>query len=418
MDHYKITREEAKGLILGANEGGTDFGAMPPGMDLSGVLGGGQTIRVTTDDGTQRWYQIYEFPAGSGQFVAYQFNNREQVEQMLGTDFEFSARTGSWFDQNIVSEGNILDIANVPGTWQGFLDEIIKDEALLAGINDPTLIGRIAADPEMQNIMVLATIGDWSDTQILAEQRNTSFWKDVLYPGIENLYDRTANPEQAWVDYRANLAPALRQLGYEVDADGTYNSKIEEMLDGQIDSQTFLSQVPTFIQAQQNVEFANTLDKWAERDLGRTIDFNDWFDLVAGEGLPELEAVAEKAQLAWQAQNAQVGVTDFQVEDIAGRTQLTQAEMVRTFSEMSRALLALGDQHLARGDLTRDDLLSAFAGADPASGKSIEGVRQKVAKLARENDLFDEEKLQFFTGFTAAGTPEKPGLKSLAPEGA
>jgi hypothetical protein len=49
---------------------------------------------------------------------------------------------------------------------------------------------------------------------------------------------------------------------------------------------------------------------------------------------------------------------------------------------------------------------------------SADEVRLKVAKIARENDLFDEEKVSFYIGYTPAGTPVRPGLATLAPEGA
>jgi len=400
----------------GGLEAGEDEASSEPDPAL-GVWGGGETIKVTAD-GQERFYQIYEFPAGSGNFVSYQYNDFQQVKDVFGSAPAFTVRTETWFNQFVLAEAPAEEVIGRAGTFQGYTEELMRDAATAAGVRDPSLAGRIASDPEMQDIMAQAIAGGWTQAQILAEQRNTSFWKDVLYPGIEQFYGKTADPEGAWVDYRANVEPALRQLGYLPNAAGTFDDQIKTMLDLGIDAQTFLTQVPTFIQAQQNSEFASILDQWAERDLGRTIDFNDWFDLVAGESIPELEAVAEKAQLAWTAQNAQVGITDLQIEDLAGRTQLSQAQAAQTFANMSRTLLALDPEKLARGNLTRDDLLSTFAGADPTSGRSIEEVKLLVSKLVREQDLFDEEKLQFFVGFTPAGTPERPGLRSLAPESA
>jgi hypothetical protein len=53
-----------------------------------------------------------------------------------------------------------------------------------------------------------------------------------------------------------------------------------------------------------------------------------------------------------------------------------------------------------------------------AGGRSPVEIRNLVAKLARENDLMDEEKLNFYVGFTPSGSPFRPGLTALAPEGA
>jgi hypothetical protein len=318
----------------------------------------------------------------------------------------------------VLAEGAAETIAGRPGAFAGLSREIMQDAAVAAGVRDPSLIGQIASDPEMQAIMAQAVIGDWTPAQIIAEQRNTSFWKDTLYPGIESFYGKTTDPEKAWLNYRQSVTPALQQLGYERDAAGTFDTQIRTMLDSNIDAETFLSQVPTFIQATQNAEFAGVLNQWAERDLGRGVDFNDWFDLVAGEGMPELEAVAEKAQLAYQSQTAGLDLATGTIIDLAARTELSQAEAAQTFANMQQSLLALGDAGLARGNLTRDDLLSAFAGVDPGSGRSIEEVKLQVAKLARENDLFDEEKINFFVGFTPGGIPNRPGLQVLSPESA
>src|SRR5690606_38626671 len=212
------------------------------------------------------------------------------------------------------------------------------------------------------------------------------------YPGIERFYGKTSQPEQAWANYVANVTPALRQLGYEPDANGTFNEQIKKMLDSGIDDQAFLSMSSVFARAQQNLQFAQVLNQWAQRDLGREIGFNDWFDLLAGESIPELEQLAERASLAYMAQEASANITQAQVERLAERTDLSEQEAARLFRDFNQAVLALGESGLRRGGLTRDEVLSAAAGINPDSGRSIEEVRLAVAKLAQEEDLFDEEK--------------------------
>lgn len=381
-----------------------------------GVLSGGQTISVKAPNGETRYYQVYEFPPGSGQFVSYQFNNRAQVEAALGKDFSVTARSDNWYKRNVLAEAAAEEIVGLKGSFQNLVDEIMHDAAMQAGLRDPSIIGRIANDLEMQRIMAQATVGNWTPEQIVAEQRNTNFWKNELYPGIEHFYGKTSQPEQAWANYVGNVTPALRQLGYEPDANGTFNEQIKTMLDSGIDDQTFLSQAPVFARAQQNLQFAQVLNEWAQRDLGREIGFNDWFDLLAGQSIPELEQLAERASLAYMAQEASANITQAQVERLAERTDLSEQEAARLFSDFNQAVLALGESGLRRGGLTRDEVLSAAAGINPDSGRSIEEVRLSVAKLAKEEDLFDEEKIQFYLGFGAQGTPQRPGIASLAPD--
>lgn len=418
MEKYGVDQSQAQKLISGE----LTFNALTAGSsgDLGGpggVLAGGHTIRIKNADGQVRYYQVYQFPPGSGKFVSYQFNDEAQAIKILGQDFDFLTRTEQWFKDNVLAEASIEEVSGKPGNWTTLVDEIMRNAAAAAGMHDPSLAGAIANDPEMQEIMAQAIIGGWSAEQILAQQRNSDFWKNVLYPGIENFYGRTSDPERMWVQYKLEAEPALKMLGYDADADGTFNSTVKRMLDLNIDVETFLQQVPVFVQAVQNVEFAGILNEWAEQDLGRDIDFNDWFDLMAGESAPELDAVAEKAQLAFQAQSMGAQVDAGSIEELAARTQMSAAEMARSFSEFTQGIIATGPEALSRLGMTEIDVLRGAAGLS-SGDLSADQIRLNVAKLAREMDLFDEEKINFYVGFGVEGTPQRPGLTGLAPEGA
>lgn len=402
------------------NPGGTTPGqaSTTPGAGPTGIMAGGQTIRVNVEGG-QRYYQVYEFPAGSGNMVAFQFNDLAQVEQTLGQNFDVITRTESWFNQNVLAEGTAEEvIGQATSNWQVFTRDLMRDAAVAAGVRDPGLAGRIANNPEMQAIMVQAMLGDWTEAQIKAEQRQTSFWQNELYPGIANFYGRTDNPEVAWATYEQQVRNSLQALGYQRDASGSYASTIGDMLNAGINAEDFVSLTPVYQRAVQNAEFASTLNVWAEQRLGRNIEFNDWFDLMAGESRPELEQVAEEATLAWQAQSAGLNLSQQQIGDLAARTQMSLAEAAAAFGEFNRGILAVGETGLAKYDLTPDDVLSAAAGVAGQSGRTVEEIKRSVAKIAREQALFDDEKINFYVGFTPQGTPNRPGLQTLAPEGA
>ena len=185
-----------------------------------------------------------------------------------------------------------------------------------------------------------------------------------------------------------------------------------------IDAETFLAQVPTFLLATQNEEFMEILKEWAKQGDITDFGFQDWFDVMEGKSSPEIEAIVEKARLAWVAQNQGTALTNEEIVALAERTQFSLAEAAAAFSSINQAMLALGPKGLERGGLTRDDILSTMAGVAPGSGRSIDEVRLLIAKLARENDLFDNEKINFFVGFDPLGRPNRPGLQVLTPEGA
>ena len=190
----------------------------------TGVLAGGKTFRVQQTDGTYRWYQAYEMPPGSSQYVAYQFNDVKQVEAAFGTVPPYLSLSKTWFDQMAPggAVGAAEEVIGMAGNWNTFSQQIMQEAAQRAGISDPTLVGRMWSDPEMQQIAAKATVGNWTPEQILAEQRKTAFWKNTLYPGIESFYGRTTEPEKAWSDYAANVSPTLEALGYQRDAAGTF----------------------------------------------------------------------------------------------------------------------------------------------------------------------------------------------------
>lgn len=383
-----------------------------------GVLSGGRLLRVRVASGEFRWYQMYEFPAGSNMWVTYQFNDVEQVKAAFGGIPFFRTWSLAEFETHSIAAADAEEIIGRDGSWTALSSQIIQEAAAAAGINDPTLLGQMINDPEMQQILAQASIGEWTPAQIKAAQRDTDFWKNTLYPGIENLYPISMNPEQDYATYVAQVTPALLALGYEPGADGTLKSTVADMLNQKIDSNVFISQVPTFIRATQNAEFATVLNAWAERDLGRTIDFNDWFDLMAGESQPDLEQVAERATLEWVAQNQGTTLSQTEIESIAAKTQMDPLDAQRAFSEFNQGILSLGDEALGRYGLSRDEVLSAAVGVAPTSGRTIDEIKLLVSKTAREQGLADDEQINFYVGFNPMGQPIRPGLQSLSPEGA
>jgi hypothetical protein len=421
QDVLGVDEATAEKLILGKDEGGINFSDMKDEVAAAkpqGVLAGGQTIQVKGKDGTTRYYQVYQFPPGSDSWVSYQFNSEAQAEAALGKGFARTSFTEARFDQKALAQGQAEEVLGLGGSFQGLMDDITRDAATAAGIRDPSLIGKMLSDKEMQNIMAQAIAGDWTPEQVLAEQRRTKFWTETLYPGISAFYGKSTEPEKAWNNYVGNITPALVDLGYKKDTDGTFNSHIKKMLDAGIDDQVFLENAPIFAQAAQNKDFFEVLRARSVKELGKDLKFGDWFSLLKGEAAPDLQQVAEGAVVAYQAKQAGYGLDEKMLQRLIDERDLSEAEARNLFSDVNQAVLALGEPGLKRGALTRDDIVSAAAGIAPAGGMTADEVRLKVAKLARENALFDEEKINFYVGDTPAGTPTRPGLAPLAPEGA
>lgn len=393
------------------------------GSSAPGLLRGGQIFQIERPGLPDAFVYAFEYPLGSGSYVSWSFDSLDQIEAAVGDNwFEsigYSKTSLDNFTRNFTEMEDIGSITGMTGNFYSLMSAAGLEAAAEAGINDPTLLGRILNDPEMQSIMAQDTFGDLTDTQVMAMKRDTNFWKNVLYPGIENLYDRTSNPELAWSTYHRSIEDSLVQLGIPRDQDGSYKSQVGKLLNLGVEDATFNDLTPSFVRAQRNIEYGNILNQWTERDLGKTIGFNDWYNVIAGETPAELADVVEKAGLQFQAEQQGVAITSAQVGNIAALADLTEAQAASAFTEYEQILTSLAGSlgNNSKYDLTSDEILSLATGIKPASGRSHEEIRRRAAQAAREADVLDDKKLQFFVGYDVnRGTPNRPGLNPLAPE--
>ena len=400
----------------------TPPGAPPVGSSgvAPGVLGGGTLTRVARAGAQDLWLMSYEWPVGSGRFVAWQFDNQEQIVATFGpewwTTVAFQNRNEAWFNDAVTVLSSADEIIGVDGTFSRLMQDSMQEAAAVAGLNDPSLQGQIAADPEWQQIVALNALGQLTDAQMMAELRHTRLWTETLYPGITNVYGRTNEPEQAWLTYAANVESALNALGVARDPDGSYRQTVGAMLAKGVNDELFVDATPTFIRAEQSTNYRNALNQWTQARLGKDLDFASWFDVLAGEAAPDIAQVLELAQLQFAANTTGIGIDGGLLQRIAADTNLSEAQALGAFNETERNLLALGQEGLGRYGLTQEELVSAFAGIPTPSGRSIEQVRLLAQKAAVELGMADDVNTELFVGFTERGTPEHPGLKALSPE--
>ena len=382
-----------------------------PFGDPIGIMPGGTLVKVVRSDNTEFWVQSYSY---GGRNYTERYDSYEQVQQILGAQPAFQEEDETWW-RGVVDSGSATDIQGLDRSFNNYFDEVVYEAALAAGINDPSMIGRMIQDPEMQGIIVEAAIEDWSDQQLLAAQRNTTFWKDVLYPGIENLYGSSADPEYDYLNYEEAVTPYLSQIGY-IPTGGSYRDAIGDMLDSGVDAQTFAALTPTYLKAINSEDYMNEFARWTSEEFGQEITFDEWFDLLGGMAQPDLLAAAERSTISYLSQQTGTGISDEQVMRLAAETDLSESQIREAFSEIDQALTALAGGGLSNYDLTQDDLFSLKSGIKPLSGMDFETIRTRSAQAARELGLLDDEKLKLYTGYDPElGSPFKPGLFGLAP---
>jgi len=389
-----------------------------------GIMQGG-TIRLVQNPGGQEDYYIvqYQYPPNSGNSFYYRFDSLEQLEKAIGPNLGGGSipvgpaikesELATWVDG-----GNASEITDVSGSFEGYINDTIRESAILAGLGDPTLLGRALEDPDILLILAKTAEGDWSVAQVKAAMRQTSFYKDTLYPGIERFYNQTDNPEERYRAYVRNINTAAKKLGLAPGADGGYKALAGDLLNSGVSDVAFSNFVPTFQRAQTNVHFADALSKWTERYAGKPINnFSDWFDVLAGNSPAEISQIARAAGIQYLADNAGFNVDDVQLRALAEGSPLGENQFAEVFSRTTRELLSLGERGLRRGGITAQDVLNADAGVE-IPGQNLAAIRAKVKKLAIEEGLIDDPSATFFTDFNAEGAPIKAGLQSSIAEGA
>ena len=398
-----------------------DFVPIPEGTDFPGFMEGGTIHLVINPEGQEDFYIMeYEYPPGSGHSFYYRVGNLESLELVVGPGMGGGsipigqpiqeASLSTWTDA-----GDANEVMGIPGTFNGYIDDITREAGIAAGIDDPTLVGAALKDKDIAIVMAKAAEADWTKLQVKAALRNTDYYKDVLHPGIENFYAQSDDPEALYAMYKQNVEASLKSLGIPQDPQGGYGSQLASLLDKGVTDTAFATFAATYKQAQTNVGFAGALSKWTERFTGISISsFEDYFDVLAGNSPAEILEIAEIAGLQFMADNAGFDISDQDLRNISEATSLDQEGAAQLFSRTARDLLALGERGLRRGNLTSQQVLEAEAGI----GGNVEKTRLLMSKLAREEGISDDPTATIFTDFNREGAPIKKGLQSSISEGA
>ena len=418
MSFYGVSAEEAEQIIVGGNEGGTNFSDLSaPGSEPKGVLGGGDLVRVNRDDGSSFLALRYVY---NGIEHLYSFDSDEQAIKALGSTsgaIDINEDTVDQLDGDTWLLGDALGFVGQEGTYVGYFENVMQEAALEAGVMNPGKIGEYFSQPEVQRIIAEGEAGDWGTDRIQAALRSTEYYQTVLYPGILNIMESGEggnNPEAVWMEYAKSVENSLDKLGYERDDDGSFASRVGEMLDKGITDDAFKDASGIFIRAEQNPQFADVLNQWVEAEGLPSLEFTDIFDVLEGTTDPELEAIVEKAIIQFQAEATGFSLDPSQVTRLANLTQFSEAQIQTGFSAAENQLLALAGRGELYG-LDESALVSAAFNLDSASGTANE-TRRLARKAILERGLSDDRQAQFFGSFDSSGKPFRPGLQPGAPE--
>lgn len=397
-----------------------------PGVG-SGVLGGGQLTKIERPGQDPLYAMVYR--VGGIEHV-YAFDSEESMYAILGDNAfsEYGLATMPWETVNDGDTwllGSAEAFAGQEGGYAQYWEDIQREAALEAGSRDPGRLGRIMSDPDIMRIVAEAEVGDWSDERMWAEIRRTDGYKAV-YPGIDTFISAGyANPEQEWRRYQNSVQSSLELMGYERDPDGSYDSATGTLLEAGISVDELNNFAPVFARAESSQDYAAVLNQWVEAETGQPLTFEDWVDVLADTTTAEMADIVERATIQFQAERTGTTLDQATISRLAELTGLSEAQMVGAFSQAEEALLAVGNNELARYGLSQEALVnSAFGvetiGADPLSTDdsplSAGEVRQRASKAATELGLRDDQKDTFFIGFDKHSRPQRQGLTAMRPE--
>ncbi len=383
-----------------------------------GVWSGGQIVIVDRKDAEDLYFAEYKWGDYSFRF---QFDSVEQVEATLGKGWATNKGTtpihkpeSYMVDPKAVDAGSVGQVSSPGGSWQGFVTEAVRASLTSAGITDPTMVGRMLKDPDVQSVIVQGTLGSWSAEQTTSAMRQTKFYKETLYPGIEKFYGFT-DPERRYEDYTSRVSQGLEALGVNKDSDGSYRTAVGTMLNKGVGEMAFLTAVPAFIKATSSSDYFSVLDQWMQREGHPGLSFDNWFDAIAGQAPPEVAEVIEKATLQFSAEQQGVGVSRDQISRISGLSDLNEEDARAAFADAAEILRAVGGD-LGQYGVTQDEILSLVTGIKSDSGRSLQEIAGLAEQIGKERGRADDRKLSFFTDYSRSGTPQKIGLAALSPE--
>lgn len=398
----------------------------------TGALGGGTLIRVHRPDREDLYLISYHIPnTKPDEWIYYQFSPEDttgngtpdQVEGALGPapsvvvidEAQLERRDG----KNMFFGGDASEVTSgdTGGTFAQYWSDVMRTSLIAGGVTDPGIQGKLMNDPQYASLAAKAGLGIITDLQMEAEFRNLGIYQEV-YPGIDFFTKRgDVNPEVSWRNYQTQVTPLLRELGYVPGVDGNYNEDIKDFLDKGIDASELQEFAPTLKKIQQNPGLKAQMDAWAVYTIGRTLDFDEFADVLQGTTDPELNSVIDNATLAFQAEQAGLQISVDEIKRISERTDMTEAEALQAFTSADAALLSIGEQELAGYGVTRGDFLDVAVGDVPRSGVSRASVLNLQDKLFTERGLSDNAKAGFFLGFSDTGQAQRQGLTPLAGQG-
>ncbi len=419
---YGVTQEEFDQLVLGANEGGINFGDLPEvtptgreGDEDALTLMESPTARWLQDSKTGLFYIEYQLPGGAGTVIFEA--EQEQIESMFGSDqppnaqnFDFDRYTRR---SSVHFGGNVAEIAG-DGSFE---DEV--DRVTTLALDRGDLPDWIKDDPKALDLLFVYAMEEHTEGWFYENLSQLDSFKQ-RYPGVADLESRgmsIVDAVQAHTEFEANLKKLHAAAGFSPDAISPdivgnlisrgYSTK--QVGDSYQVWKRMRDHAPA-MQAFNEVLEANGMEPI--RGAGKMYEFLQGNAPIEIYDLYEASSINEAAEAS--------GFGDiFTGQDALSLAIETERDIgldkaFESFTTAAQQALRLRHElAVEKFGLEVDDLIDLSFGRAPRSGKTAAEVGETLARLSASAQRELRGRSQPFVGFDEQGRPQSRSLSGL-----
>ena len=448
MSTYGIDAAEAQKVMLGGNEGGTNFGELqtavpsvdeagielekgvPEGEDVSeegiGGRGADADTRLTILTGKEmKWY----FDKGSGKwFVEYGLPNSDrtmvfeaepdQMDALFGTamrpaDFDEISTRELLAREGVTMSGNISEMEGT-GTFESEVDRITA-----FALDEGKLPDWAQEDGVAMDIIFTAQSEGKSTAWTIEQLSKTASFKE-RFPSINTFKDANnlslTEAISGFLETETGVNQALKATGQGA----VTPDQIGNLLAAGHSLKTLQDTVTGFARMKK---FAPALDAFnqvlAENGQPPITAIDDMLDFVSGRSSSAIYDLYEASSIQEAAVGAGLGDV-FSASDAVGLAAATNQTLGTATQGMQKAAqLLLRLRHevdTGKFGLDHEELIDISLGQTPRSGRSQAEILENVNRATLSAQGAMQGRAKAHVSFTKAGTPQAASLRGLRQE--
>ncbi len=434
MRVYGVSAADADKLILGANEGGLDFGSLPlvptagvtppeEDLDLAGIgenpeegdedltILTGEDVRWFFDTGTGKWYVSYGLPDSDRSLIFEA--SPDQMDALFGEGMRPIDYTNKSFNailqDNATFAGNISEMAGT-GSFEGHVERITA-----LALDEGKLPEWANNDPAVMDLIFIAQSENKSDEWLLQQISELESFK-ARFPNIKAFQAEgnltLGEAVSGFLEMEAGVRSALTAAGFDSEA---VTPEIIGLLLAGGHSLDIVNQTVSGFKRMQ--DFAPALEAFNDilqsRGLDLITSLDDMLKFVSGQASLDVYDIWEASSLQEAAVSAGLGDL-FSAEDaMASALSGNHTLQTATAAMQQAAQLLLRLRHevdTGKFGLELEELIDISLGQTPRSGRSTAEINDSINRAVAAAQASLKQRAKSFTSFDR-GAPQAASLE-------